>query len=48
MSYGRNPPSWVSKKNESILRVESDNIHSNLLKVEKENKELREELERVK
>ncbi len=48
MSYGRGSPSWVSKQNESISRVESDKIHSQFLKVEKENKGLREELERVK
>ncbi len=48
MSYGRGTLSWVSKQNESISRVESDKIHSQLLKVEKENNELREELERAK
>ncbi|MHA1881933.1 MAG: hypothetical protein ACTSUO_02685 [Candidatus Thorarchaeota archaeon] len=48
MSYDRGPPSWVSKQKEAISRVESDKIHSQFLKVEKENKGLREELERVK
>ncbi|MHA1636559.1 MAG: hypothetical protein ACTSUO_06640 [Candidatus Thorarchaeota archaeon] len=48
MSYDRGPPSWVSKQNETTMRVDSDRIHSNLQNVEKENKELIEELERIK
>ena len=48
MGYDRGPPSWVSKQNETALRIDSDRMSSKMSMIESENNELKKELEKTR